>query len=146
MDFQHNFKTFPNIPVVLSKESQTVPDMSFTPREIIAKFSRGEKVPLGFSSRFDYEDDATMEALSADDPDVFVEEPTRDPDFDAADYVEEMHALKERNQERQRQNELKVNASSQRKASDEEMSASDPTKRETTSGEEVSPPTAKPKE
>ena len=40
--FQSVSKRFEPIKVKKSKQSITVPDMSFTPREIIQKFSRGE--------------------------------------------------------------------------------------------------------
>lgn len=131
---------FEPIPVKKDKTSFSVPDMSYTPREIIAKFSRGERVPLGFMSRYDSEDD--RDKLGAYDPDVFVEDPTRDSEFDKFDYVEEKRALDKRVKERERakrSNDEEV-VNSKRKASDEELNASDSTKRETISGEVTTSP------
>lgn len=121
MAFQSISKRFPRIPVKLSKETITVPDMSFTPREIIAKFSRGEKVPLGFEGLYD---DETVSP--------FDDDPTRDPSFDFGDYVEEKHALEERNKAKQT-SKKNVNSNLKHKASSEELSASDATTSETTS-------------
>lgn len=124
------FQTISNLfqPIRVHKDatSFTVPDMSYTPREIISKFSRGEKVPLGFRGLYD--DDNGI-----DDP--FYDDPTRDPNFDSFDYTEEKIALDERNKEREKSSRSKVEAGAdpKRKASDEELSASDATKRETTS-------------
>lgn len=134
------FKRFEPIPVHKSRESITVPDMSYTPREIIAKFSRGERVPLGMLGKYDSEDD--KDKLHDYDPTIFMEDPTRDPDFDRFDYTEEKRALDKRNRERENQKRSKVedDTVSQRKASDEESSESEAMKRETTSGETVSSP------
>ena len=136
--FQTISNRFDPIPVVMSRDSLTVPDMSFTPREIIQKFSRGEKVPLGFNGLYDSEDDA--DHLFDDDPSVFEEDPTRDPNFDQADYVEEKIALDERMSERKRRSNGKSISDSERKASDDEPNASEARKRETTSGESDIPP------
>lgn len=140
MEFQSVYNVFPRIPVKHSKESHTVPDMSFTPREIIQKFSRGEKVPLGFAGKFDSEDDS--DNLSGYDPQIFEEDPTRDPSFDFGDYVEEQHALKERERQRaaavKRSNDKGVQGS-KRKARHDELSASDARSGETTSGETATP-------
>lgn len=122
MDFQSPYDLFPSIKVRKDKSSLTVPDMSFTPREILSKFSRGERVPLGFEGLYDDENSSP-----------FDENPTRDPDFDQFDYVEEKRALDERMSERAKRSKEKEPGSSKRKASDEELSASDSTKRETTS-------------
>lgn len=129
--FQSVTKRFDPIKVKKSNKSETVPDMSFTPREIIQKFSRGEKVPLGFNGLYDDENASE-----------FDENPTRDPNFDRFDFVEEKHALDERNAEREKMSRSKVEgeSNSQRKANDKELSASDATKRETTSGEVDLPP------
>lgn len=131
--FQSVSVRFEPIPVVKDSTDRTVPDMSYTPREIIAKFSRGERVPLGFEGVYDDENSSP-----------FDEDPTRDPDFDHFDYTEEKRALEERNKEREKQKRSKVEAeeSSQRKARSEEVSASDPMKSETTSGESPSAPDA----
>lgn len=135
-------KRFKPIPVNKSRKSITVPDMSYTPREIIAKFSRGERVPLGMSGKYDSEDD--KDKLSAYDPTIFMEDPTRDPDFDRFDYTEEKKALDRRNRERENVKRSKVegDADSKREARSEELSASDATKSETTSGEAATPPDA----
>lgn len=141
--FQTLYKPFEAIPVVKSVQSDTVPDMSFTPREILSKFSRGEKVPLGFRGLYDSEDDP--DDLFSDDPSIFEDDPTRELDFDFGDYVEESNALHEREKERSRRSQAKKSRQSKRKASDEEVSLSDPTKRETTSGDGETPSSSKPK-
>lgn len=137
MNFQSNYNVFPNIPVIKSSESKTVPDMSFTPREIIQKFSRGEKVPLGFQGLYDSED----EELNGYDPTIFQDDPTRDPAFDFGDYTEEKHALEQRERlaaaAAQRG---KGSLDSKRKARSEELSGSDATRSETTSVEAKVPP------
>lgn len=117
---------FEPIKVHKDNKSFTVPDMSYTPREIISKFSRGERVPLGFKGLYD--DDNGI-----DDP--FYEDPTRDPDFDNFDYTEEKIALDKRNKERENASRSKVegDADPQRKARSEELSASDAMRSETTS-------------
>ena len=132
MKYQTQNNLFPPIKVVKSRESQTVPDMSYTPRQIIAKFSRGEKVPLGFNGLFDSEDPS--DRLDQFDPAIFEDDPTRDPSFDFGDYVEEKHALDERSAERSKRSKAKSLSNAKRKASYDEVSASDPRKRETTSG------------
>ena len=142
MEFQTIFHPFPRIKVKHSKESETVPDMSFTPREIIQKFSRGEKVPIGFSGQYDSEDDPWDDRNKpnfTDDVDLAQEDPTRDPQFDFGDYVEETHALKERQRQARAAQKRKVAQQSKRKASDDELSASDARKRETTSGDGAQP-------
>lgn len=133
--FQSIYNPFPAIPVRLSKESITVPDMSYTPREIISKFSRGERVPLGFSGRFDSEDNPEDDRYQHYPSDELSEDPTRDPSFDQFDYVEEKHALDERVRERARRSKVKNSEDSKRKASAEDLSANDETTRETTSDE-----------
>lgn len=146
--FQTISDRFEPIPVYKSKETETVPDMSFTPREIIQKFSRGEKVPLGFKGLYDSEDvvenDRFMSSFD-EDPELRLDDPTRDPDFDFGDYTEEKIALQERQKAAKRQQMRKSAASSKRKASDEEPSASDSTKRATTSEEDTAPPSDKSK-
>lgn len=138
MKFQSVSQRFDPIPVVKSKENMTVPDMSFTPREIIQKFSRGEKVPLGFKGLYDSEDyvdnDRFMDNFT-DDPELALDDPTRDPSFDFGDYTEEKIALEKRKRAEKRRSKVEAGARSKRKASDEELSASDSTKRATTSGE-----------
>lgn len=128
MKYQSVSERFDPIPVFLSQKSKTVPDMSFTPREIISKFSRGERVPLGFEGLYDPEDASP-----------FDDDPTRDPEFDFGDYVEAKRELDEREAERRAQRDRaakdKTLGGSQRKASAEESSASEAMKRETTSGE-----------
>lgn len=132
--FQTLLDRFDPIPVVIPRGSITVPDMSYTPREILSKFSRGEKVPLGFNGLYDSEDDS--DHLGDHDPSVFEEDPTRDPNFDQGEYVEQMHALRERQSERAQRSNGKNVPTSQRKASAEESSdSSEATMRETTSGE-----------
>lgn len=147
MNFQSLSKRFDPIPVAGSMKSQTVPDMSFTPREIIQKFSRGERVPLGFNGLYDSEDDS--DHLGDYDSSIFEDDPTRDRDFDKFDYVEEVTALKERQRiakERKKADERAKQRSngkdvttSQRKASAEESSESAAMMRETISGEVVTP-------
>lgn len=122
--FQTQFKLFDPIPVIKEKGSQTVPDMSYTPREIIQKFSRGERVPLGFEGQYD-----------PDDMSPFDDDPTRDPAFDFGDFVEEKHALEERQRQAKAAAKAKSVLDSKRKASGEELSDSDAMSRETTSGE-----------
>lgn len=144
--FQSVTKRFAPIPVKLSQESQVVPDMAFTPREIIQKFSRGEKVPLGFQGLYDSED-TELDGL---DQSYFEDDPTRDPNFDQFDYVEEKHALHERQQATRKRKEQatrikqrsngQTSQSSQRKASAEELSASDATTRATISGDDAKLP------
>lgn len=128
MKYQSVSDRFDPIPVFLSQKSKTVPDMSFTPREIISKFSRGERVPLGFEGLYDPEDAS-----------AFDDDPTRDPEFDFGDFVEVKRELDERVAERKakrdRAGKDKSPGGSQRKASAEEPSASEAMKRETTSGE-----------
>lgn len=124
MDFQSNYNHFEPIPVKKSRSSKTVPDMSFTPREIIAKFSRGERVPLGFQGLYD-----------PDEASPFEDDPTRDPEFDFGDYVEEKHALEERAKRATQRSNVSASPDSQRKARREELSASDAMSGETTSGE-----------
>lgn len=140
--FQTISNRFEPIPVHKSTRSITVPDMSYTPREIIAKFSRGERVPLGMLGKYDSEDD--KENLSSYDPSVFMEDPTRDPDFDRFDYTEEKRALDQRTRERENKKRSKVedDADSQRKARSEELSGSDAMRSETTSGESATSPDA----
>lgn len=128
MEYQDTVNRFDPIKVYNSRRSMTVPDMSYTPREIIQKFSRGERVPLGFKGLYD-----------ADDASPFEVDPTRDPNFDFGDYVETKHALNERMNEREKRSNGKVVATSQRKASAEESSASEATMRETTSVEVQQP-------
>lgn len=130
MKFQTMYAPFEAIPVHKDKTSLTVPDMSFTPREIIAKFSRGEKVPLGFKGLFDSED----QVLDGCDPAIFEDDPTRDPSFDFGDYVEEKHALEERERQRKNAQKRKTASDAKRKASAEESSVSVAMMRETTSG------------
>lgn len=156
MKFQSQADLFPPIPVHKSTEDKVVPDMSFTPREIIGKFSRGEKVPLGFEGQYDCEDypenDRYLDHFEAD-PDLKYEEPlTRDPSFDFGDYVEANNDLKEREverkkraAERKRRSNGQSSTDPKRKASDEEPSASEAMKRETTSGGAVEAPSAQPK-
>lgn len=148
MSFQSVSKRFEPIKVVKDKSSNTVPDMAYTPREIITKFSRGEKVPLGFNGLYDSEDDPNMDKYELDKS-MFEDDPTRDPSFDFGDYVEEKYALKERQKaekleklraKKEKEKEEKKLPSSQRKASAEEVSASDPTKRETISGDDGNSP------
>lgn len=144
MKYQTLSERFPEIPVVKDRESLTVPDMSFTPREIIQKFSRGEKVPLGFQGSYDSEDvvdnDRYMTTFDQD-PQLREDDPTRDPSFDFGDYVEHKLALEERNRERARRSKVKKSLDSKRKASAEEASKSEPMKRETISEEaKASPP------
>lgn len=137
MEYQTQNNLFPPIPVHKDNKSRTVPDMSFTPREIISKFSRGEKVPLGFKGLFDSEDSN----LDGYDPDIFTDDPTRDPNFDFGDYVEEKHALHERQRAARLRSKVKGVSDSKREASSKELSASDATKSETISGEVGTPPT-----
>lgn len=144
--FQTVYTPFDPIPVKLSQESKTVPDMSFTPREILSKFSRGEKVPLGFNGLFDSEESESDPTFRGYDPAIFEDDPTRDPEFDFGDYVEEKRMLNERKAERKAERahaaKAKSSQSSKRKASAEELSGSDATKRETTSEEDAKrPPT-----
>ena len=135
MEFQTLNHRFEPIQVRKQRGSITVPDMSFTPREIISKFSRGEKVPLGFQGRFDSEDSPDDPKFSGYDPAIFEDDPTRDPAFDFGDYVEEKHAMQERARERNSAQKRKQSLDSKRKASAEDLSASDATTRETTSEE-----------
>lgn len=138
MNFQTLYNPFPNIPVEKDKESEVVPDQSYTPREIIAKFSRGEKVPLGFEGLYDSEDERL------DDPNdrmIFEDDPTRDLAFDFGDYVEETHALEERQREAKQRSKVKRLAESKRKASADDLSSRDERTRETTSVEAASAPT-----
>lgn len=141
--FQTISDLFEPIKVIKDPQSNTVPDMSFTPREIISKFSRGEKVPLGMLGKFDSEDD--KDKLSQYDPTIFMEDPTRDSEFDNFDYVEEKRALNKRNKEREKtkRSSDEGDSNSERKARSEELSESDATKSETTSGEVETPPNAK---
>lgn len=133
MKYQTIDNLFAPIPVIKSKESMTVPDMSYTPREILAKFSRGERVPLGFEGLYDDENAS-----------AFDDDPTRDPNFDQFDYVEEKRRLDEREAERKAKRASAANGkasqSSKRKASVEESSASEAMKRETTSVEDATRP------
>lgn len=139
MKFQTLYNPFPNLPVEKDGKSQVIPDQSYTPREIIAKFSRGEKVPLGFEGVYDSED----ERLDAeDDRQIFEDDPTRDPAFDFGDYVEAKHALEERQKLAKQRSKMKRLAESKRKASADDLSASDVRTRETTSEEAASAPTA----
>lgn len=144
MKYQTLNERFPEIPVKKDGVSLTVPDMSFTPREIIQKFSRGEKVPLGFQGLYDSEDVVENDRFMAtfdEDPQLREDDPTRDPSFDFGDYVEHKHALEQRNKERAQRSKVKKSFDSKRKASDEETSASASMKRETTSEEaKASPP------
>lgn len=139
MRYQSISKRFDPIPVVYEGKSKTVPDMSFTPREIIQKFSRGEKVPLGFASMYDSEDESGDENLRKYDPAIFEDDPTRDPEFDFGEYVEEKHSLEQRQREEKRRSRREAYLASQRKASFEESSASEATRKETTSGEANKP-------
>lgn len=131
MKFQSIVDLFPPIPVVKSRSSITVPDMSFTPREIIQKFSRGERVPLGFQGLYDDENASAFE-----------EDPTRDPMFDFGDYVEEKHALEERQKASKRRSSGKSAASAKREARREELSAGDAMSGETTSEQRSAASTA----
>lgn len=100
---------FEPILVVKSSSSKTVPDMSYTPREIIAKFSRGERVPLGFSGQFDSEDDPEQDKYLpnlGDDPMMLDDDPTRDPNFDFGDFVEERIALEERQRQSKKRSKM----------------------------------------
>lgn len=138
MKFQTLYNPFPNIPVEKDGKSEVIPDQSYTPREIIAKFSRGEKVPLGFEGLYDSED----ERLDADDDrQIFEDDPTRDPAFDFGDYVEEKHALEERQREAKQRSKVKRALAAKRKASADDLSASDVRTRETTSEEAKVAPT-----
>lgn len=140
MKYQTLNNRFKTIQVRKKRGTLTVPDMSFTPREIISKFSRGEKVPLGFQGRYDSEDPTDDPKFRGYDPAIFEDDPTRDPTFDFGDYVEEKHAMKERERERNSAQKRKKSLDSKRKASAEELSVSDVMKRETTSEEtKVSP-------
>lgn len=135
MKYQTINKRFEPIQVRKSRGSLTVPDMSFTPREIIAKFSRGEKVPLGFLGKYDAEESEDDPTFRGYDPAIFEDDPTRDPNFDFGDYVEEKHALKERERERNSARKRKQSLDSKREASADDLSASDERTRETTSEE-----------
>lgn len=140
--FQTIYNLADPLPVIKDKESIVVPDMSFTPREILSKFSRGERVPLGFQGLYDSEDDG--DALDRYDRETWEDDPTRDPSFDFGDYVEEKHALKQREAERRakRNNAAKGSGAGdpKRKASSEELSGSDATRKETTSEGAPAPP------
>lgn len=145
--FQSVTKRFSPIPVKMSQDSQVVPDMAYTPREIIQKFSRGEKVPLGFDGCYDsLVDDPTNDVNLhnlGDDPQMLEDDPTRDYNFDKFDYVEEKIALDERRRvarqrkaretQGERRSNVEVVDQPKRKASAEELSVSDSTTRETTS-------------
>lgn len=140
--FQTIYNMADPLPVIKDKESIVVPDMAFTPREILSKFSRGERVPLGMEGLYDSEDDG--DSLDRNDRETWEDDPTRDPAFDFGDYVEEKHALKQRQAERRAK---RNNAASgqgagdpKRKASSEELSASDATRKETTSEGATAPP------
>lgn len=127
---------FEPLKVVLPVESPTIPDMAYTPREIISKFSRGERVPLGMNGLFDSEDDPG-EDMYERDKSMFEDDPTRDPAFDFGDYVEEKQALQERERERReraKRSKVKAAQKPERKASEDELSASDARTRATTSG------------
>lgn len=138
--FQSVTKRFDPIPVKLSQDTEVVPDMAYTPREIIQKFSRGERVPLGFRGLYDSEDSD----LDGFDSSYFEDDPTRDPDFDGFDFVEEKVALEKRQYDAKRRSKAKALEDSKRKASDEETSVSASMKRETTSEEASKPSSAKP--
>lgn len=142
MKYQTLNKRFEPIKVVKQRGSITVPDMSFTPREIISKFSRGEKVPLGFLGKYDSEDATDDPKFRGYDPAIFEDDPTRDPTFDFGDYVEEQHALKERERERKSAQKRKQSLDSKREASADDLSASDERTRETTSEEAKVAPAA----
>lgn len=142
--FQTLLNRFEPIMVVKDRHTDTVPDMSFTPREIISKFSRGERVPLGFKGLYDSEDDPENDKFDLD-PQIFQEDPTRDPAFDFGDYVEEKHALQERQKEARRAQQRKTGTQSKREAKSEEVSASDPMRSETTSGDGAPAPNVQPK-
>ena len=132
--FQTLLDRFDPIPVKIPRDSETVPDMSYTPREILSKFSRGEKVPLGFNGLYDSEDES--DHLGDHDPSVFEEDPTRDPNFDQGEYVEQMHALRERQSERAHgSNGKKVSTSERLSETRGVEPQSDATSGETTSGE-----------
>lgn len=141
MKFQSISKRFEPIKVIKDKSSTTVPDMAYTPREIISKFSRGEKVPLGFNGLFDSEDDPNEDKFETDQS-MFLDDPTRDPSFDFGDYVEEKFALEQRQKAETSKKKKGKFSQSKRKASDEEVSVSDPTKRETISGDGENSPRA----
>lgn len=141
MEFQSISKRFEPIKVIKDKSSTTVPDMAYTPREIISKFSRGEKVPLGFNGLFDSEDDPNEDKFETDQS-MFLDDPTRDPSFDFGDYVEEKFALEQRQKAEKSKKKEKKFSQSQRKASDEEVSVSDPMSRETISGDGENSPRA----
>lgn len=132
--FQTLLDRFEPILVVKDHSTQTVPDMAFTPREILSKFSRGERVPLGFEGKYDSLDDPDMDKYY-DDPMIFTDDPTRDPGFDFGDYVEEKRALKKREKEERRAQQRKTGAISKREARHEEVSESDLMSGETTSGD-----------
>lgn len=136
--FRTMFNPPERIKVVIPRESDVVPDMSFTPREILGKFSRGERVPLGLQGLFDSEDDPEQDRYN-DDISLFEDDPTRDPEFDFGDYVEEKHALEQRTKERKSAQRKKDVAKSKRKASEDESSASETRMRETTSGDGATP-------
>lgn len=138
--YQTLSERFEPIKVVKSSESTTVPDMCYTPREIIAKFSRGERVPLGFAGQFDSEDDPDNDKYLhnlGDDPAMLDEDPTRDPTFDFGDYVEEKFALEERQRQAKKRSKAVASQSAKRKARSEELSVSDAMRSETTSGDDA---------
>lgn len=83
--FQTRYHPFQQLKVEKDKTCQVVPDMAYSPREIIAKFSRGESVPLGNTGLYDEETSSPFE-----------DDPTRAQDFDFGDYVEYSHELEER--------------------------------------------------
>lgn len=139
MDFSTMYNPPETIKVVIPHDSKVVPDMSYTPREILGKFSRGERVPLGFQGLFDSEDDPEDDRYN-DDISLFEDDPTRDPEFDFGDYVEEKHALEQRMKERKSAQRKKDVAKSKRKASEDESSVSEMRMRETTSEDGATPP------
>lgn len=124
MKYQTLNKRFEPIKVRKRRGTLTVPDMSFTPREIISKFSRGEKVPLGFQGRYDSEDSTDDPKFRGYDPAIFEDDPTRDPAFDFGDYVEEKHSLKER-QRAQKAADRKKSSDAKPKENEEKPSASE---------------------
>lgn len=125
MKYQTYNKRFEPIQVRKSRGSLTVPDMSFTPREIIAKFSRGEKVPLGFLGKYDAEESEDDPTFRGYDPAIFEDDPTRDPNFDFGDYVEERHALKQREAERKKEETRQKASAAKQKAKQEKESVSE---------------------
>lgn len=88
--------------------SETVPDQSYTIRDLLERFASGTMPPVGHDGHYDDESDVEN----------WITDPTLKPDFDLADYTNETLRLQEQKFLRQQQD---VKETEQPSAGNEEV-------------------------